>query len=476
MNVIIFPHQLYENHPGLKPGCKVFLVEDSLFFLDDQYPVNFHKQKLVLHKASMDHYATLLKSKGFLVEVVSDYTFVKKLDKASICEVTDYILEKRINKWNIPITWLPDPGFLLKKETVIEELGEKKHYLMASFYISQRKRFNILVKNGKPIGEKWSFDSENRKKLPATLIPPPLPQIKDTSVDISKKWVDKHFKNNLGDLTNFNYPVTHSQAKLWLKDFLEKRFLNFGEYEDAIDKKYTHLFHSVLSSSLNIGLLTPAQVIQEALKYTDKVPINSLEGFIRQIIGWREFMRGIYLVKGVEQRNSNFFQHKHQLSKHFYEGTTGIEPIDTTIKRLHQTAYTHHIERLMVMGNFMLLLEIEPHESYRWFMENYIDAYDWVMVPNVYGMSQYADGGMITTKPYFSGSNYIRKMSNYQTGHWCEIWDALFWRFIYRHKEFFLKNPRLSMMVKNLNKFSPSDFQNKVKIADRFIEKQSIAC
>jgi len=178
---------------------------------------------------------------------------------------------------------------------------------------------------------------------------------------------------------------------------------------------------------------------------------------LRQIIGWREFIRGIYCVDGVRQRNSNFWNFENRMPPSFYDGSTGIEPIDNTIKKVLKNAYAHHIERLMVLGNFMLLLEVKPSLVYKWFMELFIDSYDWVMVPNIYGMSQFADGGLLATKPYLSGSNYILKMSDYKKGDWCDIWNSLFWEFINTRREFFKKNPRMNMMVAMYNKKSDSD-------------------
>jgi deoxyribodipyrimidine photolyase-like uncharacterized protein len=189
------------------------------------------------------------------------------------------------------------------------------------------------------------------------------------------------------------------------------------------------------------------QVIDAALERADRVPLNSLEGFVRQIVGWREYMRGVYRLYGRRQRTRNFWNHRRPMPAAFYDGTTGIEPADTVIRRVLHHAYCHHIERLMILGNFMLLCEIDPTAIYQWFMELFIDAYDWVMVPNVFGMSQHADGGLITTKPYLSGSSYVLKMSNFRKGPWCTIWDALYWRFVDRHRDFFAANPRMSVMV-----------------------------
>ncbi len=247
----------------------------------------------------------------------------------------------------------------------------------------------------------------------------------------------------------------------------------FGDYQDAILANENFLFHSILSPLLNIGLITPEEVVKKAIKTSEKkeIPINSLEGFIRQIIGWREFIRGVYIVKGQKQRNSNFWKSKRKLNQSFYNGRTNITPIDTVIKRITKYAYAHHIERLMILGNFMQLSEIDPNDVFRWFMEMFIDAYDWVMVPNVYGMSQYADGGLMSSKPYISSSNYIKKMSNFKHDYWCEIWDALFWSFIYKHQKVLKKNPRMSLMVNQLKKKQKEDNLTFLKITKKFFKQ-----
>jgi len=452
--VIIFPHQLFEKHPLLVEKTSVLLIEDSLFFGDKHYLLQFHKQKLLLHRASMKHYADRLVGLGH------DVRYVEYSEKLSLKEVldkyaegeelgglepTDFILEKRLRqacqdlKLNLELS--PAPNFLNTKSQNEELFANKKHWHMAHFYQSQRKRLNILVDAaGNPEGEKWSFDEENRKKLPKKLIPelPHLPTISEDKYLLeAKSYVKENFPNALGKLDSYYYPYDHKTAKAWLNNFLEERFANFGPYEDAIVEGQTWLYHSVLTPMLNIGLLTPTAVIEASLAYykkTTDVPLASLEGFIRQIIGWREYMCAAYEAKGVEMRTSNYWQHNHAMPKAFYTATTGIPPIDDSIKRILETGYCHHIERLMVLGGFMFLCEIHPREIYKWFMELFIDSYDWVMVPNVYAMSQNSAGGLITTKPYFSGSNYIRKMSHYPKGDWCDVWDGLYWQFIVKHQ------------------------------------------
>ena len=257
-----------------------------------------------------------------------------------------------------------------------------------------------------------------------------------------------------------------------LFSFLEERMEEFGDYEDAIVHKEMLLNHSLLTPMLNVGLLTPEQIIRQTLDYNlaHGVRINSTEGFVRQIIGWREFIRGVYVTKGREERTRNYWGFTRKIPKSFYNGTTGIVPVDETIKKVLQTGYCHHIERLMVLGNFMLLCEFDPDDVYQWFMEFFIDAYDWVMVPNVYGMSQFADGGLMSTKPYISSSNYLMKMSDYPKGEWQEIWDALFWRFMDLHRSFFLRNNRLKMLVNNYDKWDNSKQRALHQKAEDFLE------
>ena len=203
------------------------------------------------------------------------------------------------------------------------------------------------------------------------------------------------------------------------------------------------------------------------------IPLNSLEGFVRQLIGWREFMRETYSDLGVTMRTSNHWSHHRRIPQSFYTGETGIEPIDDVIQRVLKTGYCHHIERLMTLGGFMFLCEFHPDEIYRWFMEMFVDSYDWVMTPNVYAMSQHADGGLITTKPYFSGSSYIRKMSNYSKGPWCQVWDALYWRWIWNHVDDLSKNRRWSMMCAMVKKMDPVKRQGHLDTAESFLAELS---
>ena len=227
-----------------------------------------------------------------------------------------------------------------------------------------------------------------------------------------------------------------------------------------------------MSPLINSGLLDPKYILHESIEFYKKnnIPLNSSEGFIRQIIGWREFIRGVYICKGSEERTKNYWGFKRKIPKSFYNGTTGIDPIDDTIKKVNKSGYANHIERLMILGNFMVLCEFDPDEVYRWFMELFIDSYDWVMVPNVYGMSQFADGGLMSTKPYISSSNYIIKMSDYKKGDWSDIWDGLFWSFMDKQREFFKKNPRMRMLISSFDKMDPLKKEKLLLSADNYIK------
>lgn len=479
VTAFIFPNQLYKNSELLKSADECYVIEHSLFFGEKQNISNFHKNKLILHRASMKYFFDHeINSKKHYIEF-SELDFegiFKKIEnhKLLIFEPKDFLLEKRIkklaSKYNVELEVLENPGFLTPREIYTDYFDNHK-YFMTPFYIEQRKRLGILVdKNEKPLHGKWTFDTENRLKIPKNMEMPEIKIFGDNEyVSEAKKYVEKHFKNNLGETDSFIYPINHKEALSSLHNFLKERLDEFGPYEDAMKIDSPFNFHSILSSSINIGILTPKEVIEETLEYSQKHKINftSLEGFIRQIIGWREFMMIVYDRESVKERNSNYFHHKHKLPKSFYDGTTGIKPVDDTIKKALKYGYTHHIERLMIMGNFMCLCEIDPNEIYKWFMEFYIDSYDWVMVPNVYGMSQFADGGLITTKPYVSSSNYILKMSDYKKDDWCEIWDGLFWRFLHKNKSKIASNSRIGMLVKS-NDFSK--VKDKIKKAEDFLE------
>ena len=313
----------------------------------------------------------------------------------------------------------------------------------------------------------------NREKYPKDKEAPKLKTFQKDEIRVNNEsYINDYFKNNPGKIEKFIYPTDFKQAKQWFDDFLVNRFDEFGPYEDAVLKEKSILNHSVLSPLLNSGLISPNYVIEKSLHFYEKnnIRLNSCEGFLRQIIGWREFIRGVYIAVGNKERTRNFWNFNRKIPNSFYNGDTGIEPIDDTIKKINNSAYANHIERLMIIGNFMLLCEFEPNEVYKWFMEMFIDSYDWVMVPNVYGMSQFSDSGMMSTKPYISSSNYILKMSNYKKGDWCKIWDSLFWNCMDKQRDFFIKNPRMRMLVSSFDRMEESKRTSLLKTADEYLK------
>ena len=284
-----------------------------------------------------------------------------------------------------------------------------------------------------------------------------------------KKEIEKLFPKHPGDVDNFWLPTTFLDSIKWLDHFIQKKFNLFGDYEDAVDVNNNFLFHSALSPLINLGLITPEIIIERIKKVESKIKINSYEGYVRQIIGWREFIRGIYQNYDKELENNNFFKHKNSLTKSWYDGTTGLDPLDHSISNAVKYGYSHHIERLMIISNIMNLCEIEPRQVYNWFMEIYADSSDWVMSPNVYGMGLFSDGGIFSTKPYICGSSYFMKMFNFKKGPWNEIMDGLYWRFINKNRKFFQTNPRLNMMVVIYDKMKDERKNNIIKKANKFI-------
>ncbi len=493
--LILYPHQLYkiETFPEVQT---VIMVEEPLYFgVDNEYPLRFHKQKLILHRASMRRYVEeILWPAGYDVDYIDLDVFMKsgdvlartgKYDKLYFFDPVDDVLTKRLlasrrersGEDIAPIEFLPSPNFYLNEHDVRQYFGEKHKHLFASFYQWQRERFNILIGSDyKPVGGKWSFDAHNRERLPKDHELPSFAVFGGNEfVKEAIKYVNEHFPNNPGS-TDFIWPTSHAEAESWLHDFVTHRLDLFGPYEDAIDRDAAWVYHSALSSSLNSGLLTPEQVVDAALERHAKKPVSlpSLEGFIRQVLGWREYMRGLYVTKHVPMRTSNALGHQRKMTPEWYTGELGLPPYDDVMKKVNQHAYAHHIERLMIAGNLMMLCEIHPNEVYKWFSEMFIDAYDWVMVPNVYGMSQFADGGTIVTKPYISSSNYILKMSRYKKGDWSDVWDGLYWRFIENNKAMLSKNPRMSMMVSQLERLDPDRKRIIGYRADDFLHKFTV--
>jgi deoxyribodipyrimidine photolyase-related protein len=491
---LVFPHQLYNQTELVAKGADFYLIESDLFFL--QFP--FHQQKIIFHRASMKYYASMLAEKGCTCHYIdaNDATsaipkLIEQLSNDGVQQVRlydpcDYWLDKQLKtactKMGIELIYLPSPNFLNNQPESVQLLGNKKTYFQTSFYTEQRKQRKILVEqDGSPIGGQWSYDVENRKKIPKNTAIPSIHFFEANEYIVeATAYAKKHFKNNPGKTDapftsgtkGLYYPVTHADAAKAMKLFIAEKLDHFGIYEDAMLVAEKTLFHSVLSPLINVGLIQPNQLLHALLEAYQKAkaPINSIEGIVRQIIGWREFVQLTYRKIGSQQRTKNFWGFTKKMPASFYTGTTGILPVDTSIKKLLESGYNHHIERLMVLGNFMLLCEIHPDQVYQWFMEMYIDAYDWVMVPNVYGMSQFADGGMITTKPYICGSNYLMKMGDFPKGEWQAIWDGLFWRFLSKQRVVFSKNPRWAMLLSTWDKMPEEKRASHLNNAENFLK------
>ncbi len=456
-----------------KTKAIVFMREDAALCTHFKY----HKHKIIFFLSAMRKYSQELREAGFQVhyeklgsdsksytQALTDFLTSHKAQVFSHFEIEDKFFEKQIQETvqcfsSLEVVCLASPMFLTSREHFASYLKSSKKPFMKTFYEGQRKRMKILLeKDGTPRGGRWSFDDENRLSLPADYTPPKLSLASMDATDREvAEIVDRVFAEHPGRSQDYWLPSDRSSAQKWLRQFLEERLANFGPYEDALSPQHPFINHSVLTPFLNVGLLTPEEVVKKTLQVAEKkkIPLNSVEGFIRQIVGWREFIRGIYQNFSERQETTNFWNHQRKLKPCWYEGKTGIDPLDDVIRKTLRYGYAHHIERLMVVGSLMLLLEVHPEEAHRWFMEMFVDSSDWVMGPNVYGMAIFSDGGVFATKPYICGSNYYRKMGPYKKGDWQEGVDGLYWGFIDRNRAFFSQNPRLSMMVKTLDKMNP---------------------
>jgi deoxyribodipyrimidine photolyase-related protein len=342
-------------------------------------------------------------------------------------------------------------------------------------------------KHADPWGGKWSFDSENREKFPNKF--KDVYTIKANNSDYINKainYVTKYFPNNPGS-TNYYLPITHKEAKLHLKKFIEQRLKYFGKYQDGISSTVFLGYHSLLAPLMNIGLITPIYVINKTLQYYNKnkntIKISTVEGFIRQIIGWREYCNFIYTFQWNKMDKSNYFNHKNTINKqlwYYQKGSTGFDIIDTLINKTIKYGYLHHIERLMYIGNYFLLTNTKPYDVFEWFQSMFLDSYHVFMYPNVYGMSQFSSGDIMMTRPYFSSSNYIHNMSDYKRNssyitidndhyYWNDIWDSLYYNFIHDNINKFKNNYSLANAVKNWNNKSNGEKKEIIKLAHKYI-------
>ncbi|MEM0964412.1 MAG: cryptochrome/photolyase family protein, partial [Bacteroidota bacterium] len=490
---LVYPNQLFADHPALDGADRVVLHEDDLFFRDEQYPARYHKLRLALHRASMTRYADRLRDAGHEVAYVawaerhSTADVLRRLADDGVatvrlCEPVDFTLEKRLaagaEAAGVDLDVLDTPLFLNTRQQNRDFFDGRKRYFMADFYKHQRRRLGVMVDGeGAPEGGQWSFDHDNRKKLTKQALAevPTLPEIaQDAYATEAAAYVEEHFPDHVGASGPLPYPTDHDGAADWLAAFVAQRFERFGPYEDAVEPGESSLYHGVLTPMLNVGLLTPQQVLDAALSASG-IPINSREGFVRQVIGWREYIRATYDLEGVTMRTDNMWDFGREIPEAWYTGETGLAPVDDVIPRVLASGYANHIERLMVLGGALFLTRFHPREVYRWFMEMFVDAYDWVMVPNVYGMSQHAAGPIITTKPYMSGSNYLRKMSHYPRGDWEAEWDGLYWTFLRDYREPIETYRRMSMITGHLDRMGEEKLSAHDEAVQRYLDRIGVA-
>ncbi len=478
--VWILGDQLLLKHPALayaltrsdREHIRVLLIESSRRITKLPY----HKQKLVLLLSAMRHYAQRLRAEGWLVDYVTAENFEaglrshletyssRALITMAASEYTTRLWQQQLeSSMQVPVHVLPNTQFLVERYPPYPTADSARRYIMENFYRQMRRNLGILLHdNGAPIGGRWNFDHDNRKRLPRSSVPPtPLsftPDVTTRSViDMVASW-----ENTTGSADGFAYAVTHSDARRALEDFIAHRLPLFGDYEDAMSTEHALIYHSMLSAYLNIGLLEPLEVVRsvEAAYHDGHAPINAVEGFVRQVIGWREYIYWRYWQQMPDLRSSNAWNAHRPVPSFLWTGQTDMRCIRILVNRLLKTGYSHHIERLMIICNFCLLAGIRPDEVADWFLSMYVDAYEWVVDPNVIGMGLNADGGQIATKPYIASANYISRMSDFCTG--CRFnprlrtgddacpFNYLYWNFLIQNERRLLANPRIGKSILGL--------------------------
>jgi deoxyribodipyrimidine photolyase-related protein len=428
---------------------------------------NWHKERLFFLISSARHFAQELQSQGFAVEYVKAATTIDglksiqakhKVNEVICAEPSSHRQFAALKEFGA--TFIPNDFFLTPRPLFEDWAGSQKSFLMENFYRLQRSRLNILIEKGKPTGGAWNFDKENR-------LPPPKKYEGPAYLEHKRDQIDLEVAKELGHTPTTTWATTRAGALAQLKNFIDKHFAEFGPLEDAMTTDNWALNHSLLSPYLNNGLLHAEEVIAAAIKAfkAGKVPIESAEGFIRQIIGWREYVNGMYWFLGPDYRNNNQLNANRKLLPLFSDpAATQMNCIKQTVSDIEERAWVHHIPRLMLLSNLALITGTNPQEFLDWMREVFIDASEWVMVPNVIGMGVHADGGTMMTKPYAAGGAYISRMSNYCKG--CEYnpklrigesacpFTTLYWDFLDRHRETFVKNHRMSQQVFGLNRLS----------------------
>lgn len=470
---------------GYRPGIDTVLMVEGR--AEATYAPH-HKQKIALIFSAMRHFAIELQAKDIAVDYIhlddpaNSHSFTGELERAIdrhkpqkiiVTEPGEWRVLQMIQGWEsalgLPVEIRPDTRFLCTRADFAAMTKAGKTGRMEYFYREMRRRTGILMCDGTPEGGQWNFDTENRKPLPKGTRPPH--RLRFPPDDLTTNvlaMVAQHFPDSFGDLSPFGWPVTRAEALAALDHFIAAALPQFGEVQDAMKEGEDFLYHSLLSPALNIGLLTPLEVCTaaEAAYHRGDAPLNAVEGFVRQILGWREFVRGIYWAEMPAYAQTNALQASRPLPDLYWTGETPMRCMSQVIGQTCRTAYAHHIQRLMVTGNFALLAGLAPAEVEEWYLAVYADAFDWVELPNTHGMVLHADGGRIGSKPYAASGAYINRMSDYcgacafdvkeKLGPKACPFNYLYWNFIDRHEARFAKNPRMAMPIKGLRAMAPS--------------------
>lgn len=483
---------------GYENGDVVLMAEVA----DETTYVKHHPQKIALVLSAMRHFADDLRARGMTVDYITlddpDNTgsFSGELARAvrrhkatsvTVTEPGEWRVWQMMGDWetdlDLPVDILEDDRFYCSRADFAGLAGRGKTGRMEYFYRDMRKRTGLLMDDGEPAGGAWNFDKENRKTLPKGVAPPHRMRFRpDAITQDVLDLVGARFGDHFGDLDGFGWAVTRDEALRALRHFLTDCLPNFGDYQDAMKAGEDFLFHGLISPYLNIGLLTASEVCDKAEQaWRDgAAPLNAVEGFIRQILGWREFVRGIYWTEMPDYADSNFLNAKRDLPAMYWGADTRMRCMSECIRTTREHAYAHHIQRLMVTGNFALLAGVAPRQIERWYLEVYADAYDWVELPNVHGMVMHADGGRLGSKPYAASGAYINRMSDYcgdctyslkdKTGKDACPFNYLYWNFLIENEETLGKNHRMSLIYANLRKKSADERAEIVQSAARFLD------
>ncbi len=482
-----------------KENCIVLMME----VWDEATYVKHHKQKIALVFSAMRHFAEELRAEGWTVDYVeltdpdNAGSFTGEVARAierhtpstiRITEASEWRVQQAIEHWEdkfpCQVSILPDDRFICSHAEFNDWAQGRKQLTMELFYREMRKKTGLLMdEDGKPDGGKWNYDAENREQLDGALFIPPRPKFEPDAITRSVlELVEEEFGDHFGRLEPFEWPVTRADAERAADAFFAERIENFGPYQDAMVFGEDDLYHSMLSTSINCGLLDPLALCRRAEQaYRDgKAPLNSVEGFIRQIIGWREYIRGFYwhFMPGLEEQNQ--LEANRPLPEFFWTGETDLRCLSDCIRSTHENAHAHHIQRLMVLGNFCLLAGIDPRAVQDWYLAVYADAYDWVEMPNVVGMILYAEGGKLATKPYAASGNYINKMSDYcrdcrykvsqKTGKDACPFNPLYWHFMDRHRERLSSNHRIGRIYATWDRMGDVKKREYLESAEKFLD------